>query len=85
MMETANTQRRMNRTLAVIDGGLNFKTGVEPHLTASKPKLLEQVRDAIRTWHYSDRTEKAYVQWIKRYILFHGKRHPAEMAEPEIG
>ena len=38
----------------------------------------------IRKRHYSDRTEKAYVHWIKRYIFFHNKRHPAEMAEPEI-
>ncbi len=47
-------------------------------------KLLEQVRTAIRTRHYSLRTEKSYLQWIKRFIYFHGKRHPAEMGEPEI-
>jgi hypothetical protein len=41
-----------------------------------KPKLLDQVRLAIRTRHYSIRTEEAYVQWIKRFILFHHKRHP---------
>jgi hypothetical protein len=52
--------------------------------TPPKPKLLDQVRQAIRTRHYSDRTEKAYVHWIKRYIFFHNKRHPLEMAEPEI-
>lgn len=50
-----------------------------------KPKLLDQVRDAIRTRHYSLRTEKAYVQWIKRFIFFHQKRHPAEMGEREVG
>ena len=49
-----------------------------------KPKLLDQVRQAIRTRHYSDRTEKAYAHWIKRYIFFHNKRHPDEMAEAEI-
>jgi integron integrase len=49
-----------------------------------KPKLLDQVRDAIRTRHYSYRTEEAYVGWIRRYILFHGKRHPAEMGKPEV-
>ena len=48
------------------------------------PKLLDQVREAIRVRHYSLRTEKTYVGWIKRFILFHGKRHPAEMAEAEI-
>jgi integrase len=49
-----------------------------------KPKLLAQVRQAIHTRHYSYRTEKAYVHWIKRYIFFHNKRHPQEMAEGEI-
>ena len=43
----------------------------------SKPKLLDQVRQAIRTRHYSHMTEKAYVGWIKRFIFFHNKRHPA--------
>jgi len=47
-------------------------------------KLLDQVRDAIRVKHYSIRTEEAYVQWIKRFILFHAKRHPNEMGVPEI-
>jgi integron integrase len=42
------------------------------------------VRQAIRLRHYSRRTEKAYVGWIKRYIFFHGVRHPAEMGEPEL-
>jgi integron integrase len=51
---------------------------------AVKPKLLETVRMAIRTRHYSRRTEEAYVSWIKRFILFHGKRHPAEMGEVEM-
>jgi hypothetical protein len=49
-----------------------------------KPKLLDQVRQAIRTRHYSYMTEKAYVGWIKRFIFFHNKRHPVEMAEAEI-
>lgn len=48
-----------------------------------KPKLLDQVRDKIRFKHYSIRTEHAYVDWIKRYILFHGKRHPQEMGKQE--
>lgn len=47
-------------------------------------KLLDQVRDSIRKRHYSIRTEEAYINWIKRYILFHGKRHPAEMGAKEI-
>ena len=52
--------------------------------TNQKPNLLDEVRQAIRTRHYSFRTEKAYVHWIKRFIFFHNKRHPAEMAEAEI-
>jgi len=50
----------------------------------TKPKLLDQVRQAIRTRHYSYRTEKAYVHWIKRFVFFHNKRHPIELGEPEI-
>ena len=46
------------------------------------PKLLDQVRDVIRRKHYSIRTEQTYVEWIRRFILFHKKRHPAEMGEP---
>ena len=42
------------------------------------------MRDAIRTRHYSRATEMAYAGWIKRYIFFHGKRHPAQMGGPEI-
>jgi integron integrase len=48
------------------------------------PKLLDRVRQALQTRHYSRRTEKTYVAWIRRYILFHGKRHPAEMGAPEL-
>src|SRR5207302_3310177 len=50
----------------------------------NKPKLLDQVRNFIRIKHYSIRTEQAYIDWIKRFILFHGKRHPAEMGEEEV-
>jgi len=50
-----------------------------------RPKnLLEQVRDVIRLKHYSYKTENSYVNWIKRYILFHHKRHPEEMGRKEI-
>lgn len=49
-----------------------------------QPKLLDQVRAAIRVRHYSLRTEEAYVSWIKRFIFFHEKRHPLEMGEKEI-
>ena len=48
------------------------------------PRLLDRVREAIRSRHYSQRTEKAYVHWIRRFIFFHGKRHPAEMGAGEV-
>src|SRR5262245_18102327 len=50
----------------------------------SKPRLLDRVRAAVRIRHYSRRTEEAYVAWIRRYILFHEKRHPLEMSAPEL-
>src|SRR5262249_46681185 len=53
-------------------------------LPTGKPKLLDQVRDVIRRKHYSIRTEQAYIDWIRRFIIYHGKRHPAEMAEKEV-
>jgi len=52
--------------------------------TTKKPKLLDQVRAAIRTKHYSYRTEQAYVFCIKGFIFFYKKRHPQEMGEKEI-
>jgi integron integrase len=56
-----------------------------PGPSSTKPKkLLDQLRDAIRIKHYSYSTEKAYAHWAKRYILFHNKRHPAEMGAQEI-
>ncbi len=48
------------------------------------PRLLGRVRDQIRLKHYSIRTEQAYVEWIKRFIRFHGKRHPAKLGAPEV-
>ena len=49
-----------------------------------KKKLLDQLREAMRSRHYSRRTEQTYCHWVKRYIFFHNVRHPAEMAEPEM-
>jgi integron integrase len=56
----------------------------EDSATPHPPKLLEQVVERLRVKHYSLRTEKAYVDWIKRYIWFHGKRHPKEMGAHEV-
>jgi integron integrase len=48
------------------------------------PRLLEEVKERLRVKHYSIRTEEQYVQWIRRFIVFHGKRHPREMGAPEV-
>ena len=52
--------------------------------TTRPSPFLDEVRNAIRLRHYSIRTEQAYVDWIRRFIFFHGKRHPREMAEVEV-
>jgi len=56
----------------------------EPPVLGHPPKLLERVRIAARRRHYSLRTEQSYVAWVRRFILFHGKRHPKEMGAPEV-
>jgi integron integrase len=48
------------------------------------PKLLDRMRSVLRVRHYSLRTEKSYLQWVKRYILFHHKRHPRDMGDEEV-
>ena len=53
-------------------------------LVPKPKKLLDQVSEALRTKHYAYRTEKTYIDWIKRYIIFHKKRHPQEMGVNEI-
>ena len=63
------------------DGNVNAISGGPGVLSSSPlpagrgPKLLDRVRDSIRVRHYSRRTERTYVQWIKRFIVFHGMRH----------
>lgn len=51
---------------------------------SKRPRLLDRVRATMRTMHYSRRTERAYTGWIRRYILFHGKRHPGTLGEAEV-
>jgi len=63
-------------------GGMQDRVASTP--AENKLKLLDRVRNVIRIKHYSSGTERAYVDWIKRFILFHGKRHPAEMTEEEV-
>jgi site-specific recombinase XerD len=52
--------------------------------THASPRLLDRVRDKVRLKHYSIRTEQAYLDWIKRFIRFHGKRHPADLGALEV-
>ena len=52
--------------------------------SSAAPKLLDRVRWHLRVKHYSIRTEQIYLDWIRRFILFHGKRHPETMGEEEI-
>ena len=54
------------------------------HTPARPPRLLDQMSHALRSRHYSPKTEKAYTHWVKRFIHFHDRRHPAEMGEVEI-
>ena len=61
------------------------QTGMPLHTQKNvKPRLLDQVRQTIRRKHYSLRTEATYIDWIKRYIFFHRKRHPKEMGAAEM-
>jgi hypothetical protein len=55
-----------------------------PRTLALPPKLLDQVRDKIRLEHYNIRTKQAYTDWIKRFILHFGKKHPREMRAAEV-
>ena len=54
-------------------------------LPGAPVRLLDRVRHVVRTLHYSYRTEQAYVDWVRRFILFHGKRHPLQPRAPEVG
>ncbi len=49
-----------------------------------EPRLLDQLRNVLRLHHYSIATERVYMQWVRRFIIFHGKRHPASMGKPEV-
>lgn len=61
------------------------KTALDSPIGASRPpRLLDSMRDVLRVKHYSYRTEESYLGWVRRYILFHGKRHPREMGAPEL-
>src|SRR5436190_54064 len=84
--------RKIRRHFAVyflpLRGEPAYKASPSPMLPPAsgphKAKLLDRVRQSIRFKHYSLRTEQVYVDWIKRFILFHGKRHPEEMGAAEV-
>jgi len=61
-----------------------FRGLPRPERSPAVPKLLEQVSNLSRARHYSHRTEKSYLYWIRQFILYHGKRHPAEMGASEV-
>ena len=67
-----------------MNGAMDHPAAPGTPAIGSSPKLLDRVRAAVRTRHYSRRTEEAYVTWIRRYILFHRKTHPAQMGATEI-
>jgi site-specific recombinase XerD len=60
----------------------DFPEGETPQ--GRKPRLLEQVHEAVKRLHYSRRTEEAYVHWIRRFIYWSGRRHPATLSEAEV-
>ncbi|NIO39582.1 MAG: site-specific integrase, partial [Burkholderiales bacterium] len=49
-----------------------------------QPRLLTRLRNAVRVRNFSTSTERAYVRWVRQYILFHDKRHPSELGEAEV-
>lgn len=80
---------RSSKRTVVASNGTTFAgdmRGMHDNLSASAspPKLLDTVRQAIRLGHYSRRTEEAYVGWIRRFIVSSGRRHPREIGEPEV-
>src|SRR5213083_1182041 len=56
----------------------------DPAPGSGGPKLLTRLRSAVRARHYSARTEESYVGWVKRFVRFHDKRHPATLGETEV-
>jgi integron integrase len=63
---------------------MTMRVGEEHRAYPRRPRLLDAVRAAIRSRHYSPRTEQAYVHWIRRFVFFHGKCHPRELTESHV-
>lgn len=75
----------MRNTIPIAHGWIAERVvPAKPPTASGKPKLLEQLRRALRSRRYSRRTEQAYCRWVKRFIFFHRVRHPKGMGEPEI-
>ena len=72
--------RRCHRRLMAVSSSAEHSSGHG----FRKQRLMDRVREAIRVRHYSRRTEEAYTHWIRRFIVFHGKRHPDELGNREI-
>jgi hypothetical protein len=87
----AQTDKGALRTIEAARTALDFLYREVLHLDrgelpwAKPPRLLDQVRQVLRVKHYSPRTEDCYVAWIHRYIVFHGKRHPRDIANSSPG
>ena len=75
MQEARSVTTRSNMTI---------KRPSDTSETDRKPKLMDRLYEALRSRHYSRRTEQTYCHWVRRFIFFHKVRHPAEMAAPEI-
>jgi integron integrase len=80
---TGETMPRLDVS-QVCQGGESAPSLIHDH-AVRPPRLLDRVREEIRLRHYSPRTAKTYVAWIRRYVLFHGKRHPQELGKAEVG
>jgi len=76
-----NSDGKLREILNVFDGE---RIRLGPTLQVDHEFLLNQLRKAVQARHYSRRTEHTYVNWLKRFILFHGNRYPSEMGEKEI-
>ncbi len=84
-MEKSNVRSLIDHRLNVVSQSGQSAPAISSPAGAPKPRLLDRVRQAMRARHLSPKTEEAYIGWMKRFIFFHGKRHPAEMGEAEIG
>lgn len=83
-MEEGPPSQPAHRAATQTGPGVVVSSPGHPAEAGRAPRLMEQFRRALRSRHYSGRTEQAYCMWVKRFIRFHQFRHPVEMAEPEI-